>query len=176
MSQAVIMMSEVCVRDKQRDAITNNEKLASLILLVCYIPLLFMTVKNLVRYYDKERQKVYSFLPTMNILLFTCVYSILVSSARIAVYLDGLGVITRIFGQKWEEPSSYIYKRINTLWFFTATSFSIMNITWIYIASMLSHLLCAFIVIKQKHLILRSLISGAAIIINIYQIVVAVVV
>ena len=68
------MISEICVRDKRRDAITNNEKLVGLVLVALYIPLLFMTVKNLVRYYDKERQKVYSFLPTLNILLFTCVY------------------------------------------------------------------------------------------------------
>jgi hypothetical protein len=69
------MMSEICIRDKQRDTITNNEKLVALFLVIMYLPLLFMTVKNLIQYYDKERQKVYSFLPTLNILLFTCVYS-----------------------------------------------------------------------------------------------------
>lgn len=69
------MMSEICIRDKHRDTITNNEKLVSFFIVVMYVPLLFMTVKNLIQYYDKERQKVYSFLPTLNILLFTCVYS-----------------------------------------------------------------------------------------------------
>lgn len=170
------MISEICVRDKTRDAITNNEKLVGLILVAAYLPLLFMTVKNLVRYYDKERQKVYSFLPTLNILLFTCVYSSLRSPARIAIYLDSLTIVTRIFQGKWSDPAGYIYKKETTLWFFEASSFMILNITCGYISSTLMNLLCAFIVIKQSHLVLRAAINGVVIIVNIFQIIVAIVV
>ena len=96
--------------------------------------------------------------------------------ARIAVYLDGLAVVTRLFSVNWETPAGYIYAKVSTLWFFSTVSFSIMNITCCYIASMLSHLLCAFIVAKQSHLILRSTMRGISIVVNIYQIIVTVVV
>lgn len=69
------IIRQSCVNDQERDAITDKEKIVSFILLILYIPLIFMTIKNLIRFYDKERQKIYNFMPTINILLFTCIYS-----------------------------------------------------------------------------------------------------
>ena len=68
------MIKQYCVADQERDTITLREKYLSLILACCYLPLIFFTVRNLIRFYDKERQKIYSFMPVVNILLFTCVY------------------------------------------------------------------------------------------------------
>ena len=82
----------------------------------------------------------------------------------------------RIFHGNWHEPAGYIYKKESTLWFFEASSFMILNITCGYIASTLANLLCAFIVIKQSHLVFRATINGIVIIVNIYQIIVAIVV
>ena len=67
--------TELCVVDADRDSITDKEKAFSCVIVACYIPLLVYTVLNLVRFYDKERQKIFNFIPTVNILLFTCIYS-----------------------------------------------------------------------------------------------------
>lgn len=47
-----------------------------MILICAYLPLVYITVGNLIKYYDQqENKKEYRFMPTMNILLFTCIYS-----------------------------------------------------------------------------------------------------
>jgi hypothetical protein len=75
MPTAVNLIKQFCVADQDRDTITLKEKYFSIGVIACYLPLIFFTVKNLIRFYDKERQKIYSFMPVVNILLFTCVYS-----------------------------------------------------------------------------------------------------
>ncbi len=74
MPTAANFINQFCVADQDRDTITHLEKIFALILAGCYLPLLFFTVLNLIRFYDKERNKIYSFMPVANILLFTCVY------------------------------------------------------------------------------------------------------
>lgn len=70
------LVLEYCVRDQERDTITNKEKAVAMILICAYLPLVYITVGNLVKYYDQqENKKEYRFMPTMNILLFTCIYS-----------------------------------------------------------------------------------------------------
>lgn len=161
---------EECVRDRSRDAITNNEKLVSTFLVIVYIPLLLMTIKNLVRFYEKERQKIYNFMPTINVLLFTCIYT------RIAVYLDGTTVLQGLFKGDFrlKNDYGYLYKKDSVIWFISITSFAALNITCAYIASTLASLLTAFMVIKHEHLAFRNTIKGATIIVNIYQLIVAI--
>ena len=57
-------------------AITSEEKqVAVLMALGGYIPLMVLAVRNLYLHYRRERQKIFNFIPTVNILLFTCIYS-----------------------------------------------------------------------------------------------------
>ena len=74
-SQVSNLVLEYCVRDQDRDTITNKEKAVAMILICAYLPLVYITVGNLIKYYDQENKKEYRFMPTMNILLFTCIYS-----------------------------------------------------------------------------------------------------
>ena len=71
-----------CVNQSSRDTLTEKEKLISILLLVTYTPLIYFTVKNMLKFYEKERKKYYHFIPRINLLLFTTVYS------KIAVLLD----------------------------------------------------------------------------------------
>ena len=84
--------------------------------------------------------------------------------------------MTRMFKGSWNDPAGYVYKKMDTLWFFQASSIMILNITGGYIASILANLLCAFVVIKQSHIVFKTAINGIVIIVNIYQIIVAIVV
>ena len=104
------LISELCVRDEDRDSITNKEKVVALVIVMLYIPLMFTTIKNLIRFYDKERQKVYSFMPTINILLFTCIYT------RIAVYLDGATILKHVFSSNEDNSTGYLYQNTSILW------------------------------------------------------------
>lgn len=92
-----------------------------------------------------------------------------------AVHLDGATIIRRLTSND-SEPIGYMYNNPNVLWFIQTTSFAALNITCSYISSTLANLLCAFVVIKQSHVVLRSTIKGISIVLNILLILITVIV
>ncbi len=109
-------------------------------------------------------------MPTINILLFTCIYS------RIAVHLDAATAFSLLYNTNRDEPTGYVYQNSSVLWLLSTTSFAALNITCNYISSTLAHLLVSFIVINQSHMVFKATIKGVAIILNIAQIIVTVIV
>lgn len=158
------IISEYCVKDSARDLITTREKFVSLILVLIYLPLLFFIIKNIMKFYEKERLKIYNFMPQINILLFTCVY------ARIAVNLDGFMVIKKLFSTTWHGPSESLYSSPSILWSIQVLSFLSQNITCSYISTALADLLSAFVTIRQSHLVFKTTTKSIAIVINIFQV------
>lgn len=92
------------------------------------------------------------------------------------MYLDGSTILINLF--KWDASPqlSYLYSSANILWFFETTSYVALNITCTYISSTLANLLCAFDATDKGHRVFKSTIKAVAIILNISQIVIGVVV
>lgn len=112
-----------CVRQNSRDNITEKEKLVSILLILSYAPLIYLTIKNLLKFYEKERKKYYHFIPRINLLLFTTVYS------KIAVLMDS---VTLFF-----DPKTQLYKDIAVynfleIWTFTSLCWSCTYISTIW--------------------------------------------
>jgi len=114
-----------CVREAIRDTITPTEKVVSLILLLFYIPLIISTIKNVLKFYEKERKKYYHFIPRINLLLFTTIYS------KCCVLLDG---VTILFPKYKDTPlfeDLAVYNFL-VIWTFTALSLSCTYISTIW--------------------------------------------
>lgn len=112
-----------CVVQSSRDNLTVHEKRVSLILLVAYVPLLVITIQNLLTFYQKERKKYYHFIPRINLLLFTTVYS------KIALLFDS---ITLLY-----DKNTHLYKDISVynfleIWTFTSLCWSCTYISTIW--------------------------------------------
>lgn len=107
-----------CVSEWTRNTITTKEKLISVCLFMAFSPLVYLTIKNLLKFYEKERKKYYHFIPRINLLLFTSIYS------RLAVFLDGFSVI---FGNGPLFKDIAVYHFL-TLW---ATTSILLSCTYI---------------------------------------------
>ena len=100
----------------------------------------------------------------------------LVDTARIAVYLDGSTILINLFNWDSSPQLKYLYTSENILWFFETTSYVALNIKCTYISSTLANLLCAFDASDKGNRAFKSTIKGIAIVLNISQIVIGVVV
>jgi hypothetical protein len=123
MATAEQYIQSACVREHLRDTITFKEKLVSLVLLGLYAPLIYSTIKNVLKFYEKERKKYYHFIPRINLLLFTAVYS------KCCVLLDGIPLVIRDQRPLFEDLSVYNFL---TVWAFTSLSLSCTYISTIW--------------------------------------------
>lgn len=109
-----------CVREWTRNTITGKEKIFSIVLFVAFSPLTYLTIKNLLKFYEKERKKYYHFIPRVNLLLFTAVYS------RLAVFLDGFSIFTS------KKP---LFKDISVYHFLVLWSYTSILLSCTYIST-----------------------------------------
>lgn len=111
-----------CVREWTRNTITKREKIFAIFLFIAFAPLIYFTITNLLKFYEKERKKYYHFIPRINLLLFTVVYS------RLAVFLDGFSLFINK-GPLFKDISVYHFL---VLWSYTSILLSCTYISTIW--------------------------------------------
>lgn len=63
--------SDTCIGEDSRVAITPLEKISALLMIPLYGWVCFITISNILLFYNKERKKNFDFLPKLQFLLFT---------------------------------------------------------------------------------------------------------
>ena len=145
-----------CVRQSIRETITDKEKWISFVIFFFYVPLTYLTLKNVLKFYKKERKKQYHFIPTINLLLFTAVYS------KMAVLMDSFPILLQISTPLFEDISVYN--------FLSAWAFTSMCLSSTYISVVWANILSSIVVIKDSHKTFKLSVRAMAVLLTFLQV------
>lgn len=146
-----------CMSDSLRDGITSKEKVTICMVIFIYVGILVWSIQNVILSYKIRRKKIYGFLPKINLLFFTAIYS------RFVTLLDAQPIV-------WGQ-NQFLYQDLNVYNFQQNWSLVSLQLVCVYSSTIWMDLLCYMGVIDHRYFTIRLTLRALSIIIAFGQII-----